>query len=404
MNGKIKDFDFTYHLPLVTYHLSLLKGGFMNSRINLASLVISFLILSPLCVHAENPAPAKDPTSPKVVSRTIAIVNNEPIFEDEFEKESEPIIDRYKKTAPEEERTPEKLATLKKEILNRIIEEKLLLQESKNKKIRASKVEIERELAQFKQPFIMDAEGKERLPNQIEKAFQEQLAKEGLTQEQFNKRIEEQIMKVRLIDMEVKSKVQLPADDEAKKLFEKIQNKIAGKPVESLSQEDSQDLDQIVKFFQRMSGEQVHVRHILVRAGMKDSASVKSEARKKLEGILQRVKKGEDFAFLAKKYSEDPVTRDRGGDLGLVAKGDLGLASLDQVIFKMGEGQVSGIVESEIGYHILKVIEKKAPHAIEYQDVSDDLKNYIARKNFTQKLEKYIKELRSKANITIKTN
>jgi parvulin-like peptidyl-prolyl isomerase len=374
----------------------------MTSKMNLPVGLTLFFTFASLNLHAETTPPSpKDIASSQVVGRTIAIVNNDPIFEEEFERESEPLIDRYKKTAPEQERTPEKIETLKKEILNRMIEEKLLLQESKNKKIRATRAEVEREMAQFKQPFLLDAEGKQRPASEVEKAFQDQLLKEGLTQEQFSKRVEEQIMKVRLIDQEVKSKVSMPTEEEAKNLFDMIQKKMTGKPVEGLTQEDSQEMDQIVKYLQRMSGEQVHIRHVLVRTS---NAAEKSKARKKIEEVLQKIKKGEDFTFLAKKYSEDPLTRDRGGDLGFVAQGDLGLPPIDQVIFKMTEGEVSGIIETEIGFHVVKMIEKKAPHPVEYQDVSDDLKNYLARKNFTQKLEKYIKTLRSKASITIKIN
>lgn len=350
----------------------------------------------PWQLRAETPA-----VLPTVVGRTIAIVNNEPIFATELERESEPFIERYKKTAPEKDQTKEKISELKKEILDRLIEEKLLFQEAKNKKIRVSKAEIERGIEQFKEPFSVDAQGKPRAPIEIDRKFQEQLAQEGMTQDQFNKRVEEQIVKVKLIEQEVKSKVTMPSEEEAKKFFEKIQKKISGKPVETVSVEEETELMQVAKYLERMTGEQMRVRHILLRAPQSSSESARVEAKKKLEAVLQRIKSGEDFAFLAKKFTDDPLSRERGGDLGFVAKGDLGLPEIDAVIFNLKEGELSGLIETEIGFHLVKVIEKKAPHPLEFEDVSEDLKNLIAQRTFSQKLEKYLKDLRAKANIKV---
>lgn len=341
------------------------------------------------------------PLRSEVVGKPVAVVNNEPIFINELEKEAEPFVERFKKTAPEKNQTKEKIADLRKEILNRLIEERLLLQEAKNKKVRVTKVEIERGIDQFKEPFSIDAQGKARSPSHVEKAFQEQLVNEGMTQEQFNKRVEEQLMKLKLIEMEVKSKVEMPAEEEVKKFFDKIKKKIAGQSVESAGVNEDADLNQLSKYFERMMGEQVRIRHILIRSSKNDPDSARQEAKKRLGEIVQKLKAGEDFAFLAKKFSEDPISKERGGDLGFIAKGDIGLPEIDEAISKMKEGEISGIIETEIGVHVVKLIEKKAPHPLEYEDISEDLKNYIAQKNFTKKLEKYIKDLRAKANIKI---
>lgn len=332
---------------------------------------------------------------------TIAVVNNEPIFAGEIQKEAEPFVERFKKTAPEKDRTPEKISALKKEILDRLIEERLLLQEARTRKVRVLKTEIERGQEQFKEPFRVDEKGAPRKPADVEKAFQDQLIKEGLTQDQFNKRVEEQIMKVKLIEQEVKSKVELPRDAEVRDFFDKIKIKMAGKPVKTSSKEEEADLSQISKYLERMTGEQVNIRHILIRSQRNEPAADRAEAKKKIEGILQKVRGGEDFAFMAKKYTDDPLSKDRGGDLGFIAKGDLGLSEMDAAIFKLKEGEVSPVVETEIGYHIVKMVEKKNPHPLEYEDVKEDLANYLAQRIFTQKLEKYLKDLRAKASIKI---
>ena len=79
----------------------------------------------------------------------------------------------------------------------------------------------------------------------------------------------------------------------------------------------------------------------------------------------------------------------------------MGLPEVDQVVFKMKEGDVSAVIETEIGMHVVKLIEKKAPHPVEYEDIKEDLRNYLAQRNYTQRLEKYLKDLRAKANIKV---
>lgn len=335
------------------------------------------------------------------VGRIVAIVNNEPIFANDLERESEPFIERFKKSYPEKNQIAEKVSQLKKEILDRIIEEKLLIQEGKNKKIRVTKLEIEEGIKEFKEPFKVDEQGNPRQPSQIEKAFRDQIIKEGMTQDQFNKRVEEQIIKLKLIEQEVKSKVEMAGEEEIKKFFDKIRKKIAGKSVETSSEEEEVELTQISKYLGRMTGAQVRIRHIMIRSLRDEPIANRSEAKKKIETVLQKLKNGEDFAFLAKKFSEDPLGRERGGDLGFVAEGDIGLPEIDKVLFKMKEGEISPIVETDIGVHLVKVIEKKAPHPLEYEDVKEDLKKFIAQRSFNQKLEKYFKDLRTKANIKI---
>ena len=351
-----------------------------------------------LPLRAEDPGAAQQS---HVVGRPAAVVNNDPIFQSELDQEAEPFLDRYKKTAPEEEQTREKFASLKQEVLDRLIEEKLLLQEAKRKQLRVTKAEVERGMEQFKEPFSAGPDGQPRGPKDIEEEFHKQLEKEGLTLEQLRDRVEEQIMKVRLIETEVKAKVQMPPDDQVRKFFDKIRQKIAGQPVQSANKEEENDLIQISKYLERMTGEQYRLRHILIRSPKTDPVQKRAEARKSLEGIAQKINGGEDFAFMAKKHSEDPISAARGGDLGFVALGDLGLPEIDAVLKKLGEGRMSGVIGTEIGFHLIKLVEKKAPHPLEYEEVKDDLKNYIAQKTFTQRLEAYLKGLRGKASIKI---
>ena len=85
-------------------------------------------------------------------------------------------------------------------------------------------------------------------------------------------------MKVKLIEQDVKSKIEMPKEAEVKDFFEKIQNKIAEKPVKTASLEEEADLTQISKYLQRMTGEQIRIRHILIRAPKNGPAVQRAEA------------------------------------------------------------------------------------------------------------------------------
>jgi parvulin-like peptidyl-prolyl isomerase len=99
------------------------------------------------------------------------------------------------------------------------------------------------------------------------------------------------------------------------------------------------------------------VRHILLLTQEK-SADEKGEIHKKMEGILTRAKKGEDFAELAKTYSEDPGSKDKGGLYENFGRGQM-VPPFEQAAFSVPVGEISDIVETSFGYHIIKVVDRK---------------------------------------------
>jgi peptidyl-prolyl cis-trans isomerase D len=97
----------------------------------------------------------------------------------------------------------------------------------------------------------------------------------------------------------------------------------------------------------------VKVRHILIRAEAKDTES-SAKARKKAESIREEAVKGKDFAQLAKQYSEDPGTKGQGGDLGYFTRGQL-VPEFEQEAFSLKVGEISKVIQTPYGFHILKV-------------------------------------------------
>ncbi len=116
----------------------------------------------------------------------------------------------------------------------------------------------------------------------------------------------------------------------------------------------------------------VHVQHILLTTVGKTSAEVE-EIHAKAEDILKQVKKGGNFADLAKKYSEDPGSKDKGGDLGFITKGQT-VPEFEKTAFSLQNGQVSDLVKTQYGFHILKVLENEPAHTKPFEEVRDSLR------------------------------
>jgi peptidyl-prolyl cis-trans isomerase D len=116
----------------------------------------------------------------------------------------------------------------------------------------------------------------------------------------------------------------------------------------------------------------VHVEHILFMTVGKTDAEVE-EIKKKAEDVLKQVKKGEKFEDLAKKYSEDPGSKDKGGDLSWITQGQT-VPEFEKTAFSLSPGQVSDLVKTQYGFHIIKVLEKETAHTKPFEEVKDSLR------------------------------
>jgi len=120
--------------------------------------------------------------------------------------------------------------------------------------------------------------------------------------------------------------------------------------------------DEAKKFYDEnaskfQSNEQRHASHILIGVSASSSPEAKAEAKKKAEQVLAEVKKNPTkFSELAKKYSQDPGSAEKGGDLGTFARGSM-VKPFEDAAFSMKQGEISGLVQSDFGYHIIKLTE-----------------------------------------------
>jgi len=130
---------------------------------------------------------------------------------------------------------------------------------------------------------------------------------------------------------------------------------------------------------QMNSEEEVHARHILFRvADWKDEKAAKA-AEEKAKGVIERLKKGEDFAKLANELTEDPSGRKDGGDLGYFTKDQM-VPEFAEVAFKLDKGKFSEPVKTQFGWHVLLVEDKRKKPAPQFDQVKPQLERFVVRK------------------------
>ena len=147
--------------------------------------------------------------------------------------------------------------------------------------------------------------------------------------------------------------------------------------------------------------EKVRASHILVAVPADASPETVAEKEKAAKGLLDRVKKGEDFAKLAVEKSEDPSAKQNSGDLDFFSKDQM-VAEFADAAFKMKQDEVSPEpVRSQFGYHVIKVTGRKEAETMSLEQVKPQLLTYLKGQKKQLEIGKVVKELREKADVKI---
>ena len=143
----------------------------------------------------------------------------------------------------------------------------------------------------------------------------------------------------------------------------------------------------------------IKVRHILILLDKEASSDKKNESYKHINGILSEIKNGKDFSDAAVEYSED-VSASSGGDVGYIEKGKM-VPEFEKVVYSLKEGEISNVVETEFGFHIIKVDEIRPGRTLPLNKVKDKIKNILSAENQKSAYDAWMKELRETAFIEI---
>ena len=131
---------------------------------------------------------------------------------------------------------------------------------------------------------------------------------------------------------------------------------------------------------------EVHARHILFRAAAGDEKAGK-EAEDKVKAVIERLKKGEDFAKLAGELTEDPSGKANGGDLGFFSKEQM-VPEFSDTAFGLEDGKISGPVKTQFGWHVIKVDEKRVKPQPKFEEVKPQIEQYVVRKAQAEMVQK----------------
>jgi len=144
--------------------------------------------------------------------------------------------------------------------------------------------------------------------------------------------------------------------------------------------------------------EEFKVAHILIEVPKGATAKEKEAAKAKAEAIDKKAKAGADFAKLAKENSDDPMSKDKGGELPWLAKGQT-VPSFEKAAFALKPGQISDVVESPYGFHIIKMEGTKPPSTRTFDEVKDQISNVLKRRKVQELVDTRVTALRSKAKV-----
>ncbi len=145
--------------------------------------------------------------------------------------------------------------------------------------------------------------------------------------------------------------------------------------------------------------ERRRLRHILIRPEGADPAA-KEKAKKLAEEILSRIKKGEDFAQLASQYSADPGSKNNGGELPPMAKG-MTAPEFDKAAWELPKGGLSGVIETEFGFHIIQMIDVVPASSVPYDQVHERVEQFLRQRDLKKAVRAHADELRAKTKVEI---
>lgn len=296
------------------------------------------------------------------MDRIVAIVNGDSITLSELNGTFEP----YRKKIDEAYKGTDKetiIASNRQLLLKKMIDNILIDQEAKKSGITVTDNEVTE--------TIKDMLTRRKIKMED---LQSELGKEHSTMEAYRKEIKEHLLRMRLLKREVRSKITV-SEEEIGDYYLKHREAYEGK-------------------------EAVRIKQILILYPNNPDEKIKVNLRKQIDAIHKRLLNGEPFEQLAVQYSQGPGAA-AGGDIGFIEKGTI-LPSVETVAFRLKMDEISEVIESPVGFHIIKAIDKRGAGIKPINSVRDEIKAKIEEEKSDKKYDEWIQELRNKSLIEIK--
>jgi peptidyl-prolyl cis-trans isomerase SurA len=317
-------------------------------------LIIVFTAFS-LC-YWDNP-----PAQALMIDRIVARVNDDVITLSELQEEGLPLFERLRANYTGKE-LEYQVQHAEREFLDQLILRRLQLQYASQIGINAAENEINAALKD-----VLNRN------NMTQEALTALLTREGLTLQDYKDRLREQIILARLMNQTVRSRVSVDASE-----------------VEAYYKAHQDDFSQPA---------QARVRHIFFRIDPEAAPPQVDAVRERASQVLQEARNGGDFGDLARRYSED-ATAANGGDLGVIKRGQA-LPEFEEVIFALREGDVSEVVRTPNGLHIVKIDAFTKGSEQSFPEIKAEIERRLLQEKIEQRFQDWTNELRDRAFIEI---
>lgn len=305
---------------------------------------------------AKTAAKTAAPSSPLTV---VARVNGVDITQAEVDRAKKIILSRNQMAHTS--MNDEMVKKVNEAALNQIIAKELLYQAGKKLEMKDLDKQVKDKVAENKARFAS------------QEAYEKALKEMDMSEKEVETFTREDLVIGNLIETTIVPKAKV-TDEEAKKFYD-----------------DNKD-----KFHRE---EAVRASHILVGVDQKATAEEKKKAKEKAESLLKQLKGGADFAELAKKESSCPSSA-QGGDLGFFGKGQM-VPEFEKAAFGLKPGEVSDVVETQFGYHIIKLAEKKEAETVPFEEAKERIEQFLTQQKVQQGVGNYVEELREKGKVEI---
>ena len=305
------------------------------------------------------------PAAAGVADRIVAVVNGEVITLSELHRAFAP----YAAHIEANYKGPDKEAFLKQgeaAFLQRMIDQMLIEQEAKKPGAGIAAVKDEEVMG-----MVKDMLAKNRLTMQD---YLKKLAEEGKTLESAKQEIRGQMLRMRLLRREVQSRI-LVTDEEIGEYYDKHREDYEGR-------------------------EAVHIRQIFLPVPEGADSGARDRVRAEANQLRERILKGERFEVMAARYSRGPAAAE-GGDIGFVERGVM-MPEVEKAAFSLPVGEVSEVLETEAGFLLLVVVDKKGAGLKPLPVVRDEIKAKIEDEKVNKKYDEWMAELRKKSFIDIR--
>lgn len=304
-------------------------------------------------------APATPPPPkpvPAELPDPIADVNGDTITRTEFENAIRALEARAGQPVPAEQRDQ-----VLRDLLDDLVAYRLLRQEAVRRQLTVPDAAIDERMQTLRAQFPSNA------------AFERALKAQQMTVEKLRDDARTDLLVDQLLEQEVASQIEVkPSDVSA--FYEKNPDR-----------------------FQQP--ESMRASHILVAVPPNADDATRAKARARAQEALKAARAGQDFAQLARRYSQD-ASAQQGGDLGFFPRGQM-VPAFDQAAFALEVGQISDLVETEFGFHVIKALEKRPPRTVPFVEAAPQIQAYLENEQRREKGRALVDQLKATGSVRI---